>query len=166
VESIFNAARKHMPEARRQGWGNLDVVADREHLPFLSDAFSGIVCQGAIERVGDDRAFVVELRRISKPGGTVVLVAPNRHNAATLRFKARNWWRGWRRTPQQYLDSSAQLRTYTWSELEGLVAPLFTVRARVPIGWGKTRSRRLITRLLVWQLRQVSREILIEANPR
>jgi SAM-dependent methyltransferase len=144
--------------------GRRCVVADATALPFRDGAFAGLVCQDTVERVADDRGLLRELARICRPGGTAVIVVPNRRNAATIRPRLCNWWRGWRRSPAQYVTADGQLRAYTWAEFEALVSVEFSITRRVPIGWGESPRRRVANSMLVGPLRAVSHSMLLEGR--
>ncbi len=47
-------------------------------LPFVNDRFDSIVSFETIEHVDDPKAFLVELRRVLRPGGTLVISTPNK----------------------------------------------------------------------------------------
>ncbi|MGD9892444.1 MAG: class I SAM-dependent methyltransferase [Dehalococcoidia bacterium] len=64
-------------EGRRRGIGNL-LLAAAESLPFAAGTFDVIVLNEVIEHVRDDRATLREALRILRPGGSVVIFAPNR----------------------------------------------------------------------------------------
>jgi SAM-dependent methyltransferase len=53
-------------------------LAVSESLPFRDSAFDGVLLNEVIEHVRDDRATLVEALRVTKPGGKVVIFAPNR----------------------------------------------------------------------------------------
>jgi SAM-dependent methyltransferase len=48
--------------------------------PFADDQFDEIICRHVIEHVPDVMAFVVELHRITKPGGRLKIVTPHYSN--------------------------------------------------------------------------------------
>ncbi|HEY5984597.1 MAG TPA: class I SAM-dependent methyltransferase [Anaerolineales bacterium] len=54
------------------------VNAAGEKLPFAESSFDLILSHEVIEHVRDDRLAVAEMVRVLKPGGRVVLFAPNR----------------------------------------------------------------------------------------
>ncbi|MDA0269964.1 MAG: methyltransferase domain-containing protein [Chloroflexi bacterium] len=54
------------------------MAAAGESLPFRDRSLDVIVLNEVIEHVADDRATLVEIARVLKPGGTCVLYAPNR----------------------------------------------------------------------------------------
>jgi SAM-dependent methyltransferase len=56
---------------------NLQVAAS-EHLPFPDGSFDTIVLNEVIEHVTDDAATIAECIRVLRPGGRVVIYAPNR----------------------------------------------------------------------------------------
>lgn len=56
---------------------NLQVAAS-EHLPFPDGTFDVVVLNEVIEHVQDDEKTIAEAMRILRPGGRVVIFAPNR----------------------------------------------------------------------------------------
>jgi SAM-dependent methyltransferase len=54
------------------------VLGVGERLPFADDSFDLILSNEVIEHVADDRAAVAEMARVARPGGRVVIFAPNR----------------------------------------------------------------------------------------
>jgi len=54
------------------------VNAASEGLPFPSGAFDAILSHEVLEHVRDDRLSVVEMVRVLKPGGVILLFVPNR----------------------------------------------------------------------------------------
>lgn len=54
------------------------VLGVGEQLPFADNTFDLILSNEVIEHVADDRAAVAEMARVARPGGRVVLFAPNR----------------------------------------------------------------------------------------
>jgi 2-polyprenyl-3-methyl-5-hydroxy-6-metoxy-1,4-benzoquinol methylase len=53
-------------------------VASGEALPFPDDTFDLVFSNEVIEHVADDRQTIAEAVRVTKPGGTIVIFAPNR----------------------------------------------------------------------------------------
>jgi len=49
-----------------------------EHLPFPDGAFDVVFSHEVLEHVDDDRACVVEIVRVVRPGGRIVVFVPNR----------------------------------------------------------------------------------------
>ena len=64
--------------ARLRAVKGLFQVATVEALPFADGSFDLVLSHEVIEHVGDDRAAVAEAVRVLKPGGRLVLFAPNR----------------------------------------------------------------------------------------
>jgi SAM-dependent methyltransferase len=54
------------------------VLGVGEQLPFADNSFDLILSNEVIEHVADDRAAVAEMARVARPGGRVVIFAPNR----------------------------------------------------------------------------------------
>jgi SAM-dependent methyltransferase len=61
--------------ARGRGLGEVQV-GRVEELPWPSDNFDLITCLDVIEHVPDDRVALRELRRVSKPGGWLLVTVP------------------------------------------------------------------------------------------
>lgn len=64
-------------EGLRRGIPNL-LLGAGEHLPFATGCFDVIVLNEVIEHVLDDRETLREACRILRPGGRIVIYAPNR----------------------------------------------------------------------------------------
>ena len=54
------------------------VLAKGESLPYPDDTFDLVFSNEVIEHVDDDRATALEMVRVTKPGGHIVVFAPNR----------------------------------------------------------------------------------------
>jgi SAM-dependent methyltransferase len=54
------------------------VLAPSESLPYPDDRFDLVFSNEVIEHVDDDRATAREMVRVTKPGGAIVIFAPNR----------------------------------------------------------------------------------------
>jgi len=54
------------------------VVAAAESIPYPNDTFDTILSHEVLEHVNDDRAAVLEMVRVLRPGGRIVIFAPNR----------------------------------------------------------------------------------------
>lgn len=71
-----------------------------EPLPLPDASFDLVTCVSVMEFIADERSrcrFVVELLRVTRPGGHVFLATPN---PLRLReYHTRRWFGDWRRTP-------------------------------------------------------------------
>ena len=63
------------------------VDAELPSLPFADGAFDRVVVVDMLEHVTDDSAFVAELARITRPGGTLVVNTPHIKNSALRRLR-------------------------------------------------------------------------------
>jgi SAM-dependent methyltransferase len=63
------------------------VCGDR--LPFRDGEFDCVAVVDMIEHVADDRAFLAELARITRPGGRLVVNTPHRRQTALRRLRDR-----------------------------------------------------------------------------
>jgi 2-polyprenyl-6-hydroxyphenyl methylase/3-demethylubiquinone-9 3-methyltransferase len=56
-------------------------------LPFSDTTFDGVVCSSVIEYLDDPNAALAELSRVLKPGGILLISAPNRQSPLRLCLK-------------------------------------------------------------------------------
>jgi 2-polyprenyl-3-methyl-5-hydroxy-6-metoxy-1,4-benzoquinol methylase len=68
----IEAARERAPEGRPEF-----VLTSGLDLPFASDSFDLVTSFQVLEHVADPAAFLGELVRVARPGGTVILATPN-----------------------------------------------------------------------------------------
>lgn len=54
------------------------VVAAAEAIPYADNSFDTILSHEVLEHVNDDRAAALEMARVLRPGGRIVIFAPNR----------------------------------------------------------------------------------------
>ncbi len=52
------------------------VQGDALALPFADGAFDRVICSEVLEHIPDDRAAMVELARVLRPGGTMAITVP------------------------------------------------------------------------------------------
>jgi len=64
-------------EGAENGVAHLGVALS-EHLPYADASFDGVLLNEVIEHVGNDRDTLREALRVTKPGGKVIIFAPNR----------------------------------------------------------------------------------------
>ena len=111
VSAVDNnsAAVSHAAAAYRAA--NLEFsFYDGRTLPFGDSVFDLAVAFQVIEHTDDDRAFLAEVRRVLKPGGTCLLTTPNRLHR--LKPGQKPWYKFHR-------------REYTRDELESLMRGVF-----------------------------------------
>jgi ubiquinone/menaquinone biosynthesis C-methylase UbiE len=72
----FDVELERVKEARQDTPDAL--VAAAEALPYRSNLFDTVLSNEVIEHVQDDRQAVIEMVRVLKPGGHIVLFCPNR----------------------------------------------------------------------------------------
>lgn len=93
------------------------------HLPFADASFDRVVVVDMLEHVPDDRAFVRELARVTRPGGRLVLNTPHLKRTALRRL---------RHALGQTDEKHGHLRPgYTARALRGLLAPDFEIEAEL-----------------------------------
>ena len=56
--------------------GHEVVLAPIEDMPFEAGSFDAVTCLDVLEHTPDDRASLRELRRITRPGGTLLITVP------------------------------------------------------------------------------------------
>lgn len=78
VESNVAAARNRLPEATIE-------VGDLTKLPFADGTFDVVVCTEVIEHVPQYQAALSELKRVLKPGGSLILTFPNEPMCMVMR---------------------------------------------------------------------------------
>jgi MPBQ/MSBQ methyltransferase len=67
------------------------VLGDAEQLPFATDSFDRYVSAGSIEYWPDPQRGIAEAYRVTKPGGTALLIGPVRPANRVARALARAW---------------------------------------------------------------------------
>jgi MPBQ/MSBQ methyltransferase len=67
------------------------VIGDAENLPFADDTFDRYVSAGSVEYWPDPQRGVAEAYRVTKPGGTALLIGPVRPANRIARALASTW---------------------------------------------------------------------------
>lgn len=124
----------------------LFVVASAEALPFADDVFGASCSIAVLEHVPDDKRAIVEIARVTRPGGRVYFAVPNslERAPALLRpfYKRHDGWVGHLR---HYSDDELRTKcieaglqpTQTiysahWSKVVQLAVDLALTRVRLP----------------------------------
>jgi SAM-dependent methyltransferase len=140
-------------------WGAADVVSD-EFLPFPDDSFDLVVCYEAFYYREDAEAGAEEIRRVLRPGGTVLITVPliweydrttfeHRFTEPELRALFADWkdvrvtengGRGvaWATLTGRLLDS---IRANVPRRARGLVGPIFAAAFAAVNGIGELIER-------------------------
>lgn len=103
------------------------ALGEGENLPFADDSFDLILSNEVLEHVADDRACAAEMARVARPGGRIVIFAPNRWYPVEQHGI---YWRGEYKFGNiplvNYLPGALRdrlaphVRTYTAGQLRGL----------------------------------------------
>ena len=81
------------------------IVSDAEDMSVLQDAsFDMVVSLETIEHVPNPEIYLREIKRLTRPGGTIIISCPNDHFYY----------------PEEYLSNPYHLRKYSWEEFNGL----------------------------------------------
>jgi len=88
-------------------------------LPFPAGSFDVVLSFQVIEHVNDDEAYLREAHRLLKPGGTLVLITPDRKNRLLPGQKPWNRW---------------HLREYGMAQLSGKVRKYFQLKSELRMG--------------------------------
>ncbi len=67
--------------AKKDDIGNVTVVrADIQKLPFAGNCFDVVFNEGVVEHFRDPESLLLEMKRVLKPGGRLIVAVPNRFN--------------------------------------------------------------------------------------
>lgn len=70
--------KENIKKARKQAPGVRFLTSEGENLPFENDFFDIIFLNEVLEHVKDDKKTISECLRVLKPGGKIIIFAPNR----------------------------------------------------------------------------------------
>jgi SAM-dependent methyltransferase len=114
--------------ARSRGYGEVRV-GRLEELPWEAGTFDLITCLDVIEHTADDRVTLSELRRVTKPGGWLLVTVPAYPALWSLHDEANHHYRRYRR---RSLRSAALAAGWTIVRMSSfnslLLAPAAVVR--------------------------------------
>lgn len=77
-------------------------------LPFPNNSFDWVLAMQVIEHVEEQEAFIDEIYRVLKPGGTCIIATPNSGSWSQKLF-GRNWISGWYAPYHLFVHSSLSL---------------------------------------------------------
>jgi SAM-dependent methyltransferase len=126
VEFDFSRSAEAWSRVSRAAPGRgLVVQARAEHLPYASGAFDLVLSHEVLEHVPDDRGAVEEILRVLRPGGRLVLFAPNQGYP----FETHGvYWRG------SYRFGNIPLVNYLPASLRRRLAPHVRAYSRRQLG--------------------------------
>ncbi|HWV38308.1 MAG TPA: class I SAM-dependent methyltransferase [Vulgatibacter sp.] len=115
------------------------VVDANERLPFPDESFDLVWCSEVIEHLRDPAASLAELRRVTRPGGELILTTPNSY-ALLFRFIAL-----FGLTPRR-IQRKDHLHFFSEADIRRL-APDAELFGYFPYAWIKRTIRRAIGHL-------------------
>lgn len=134
-------------EAIRSLVGGQVAQLDGGRSPFADGEFDRVVLVDCVEHVQDDRGFLREMIRITKPGGEMILNVP---------LRKESWLRRFRLAIGQTDEAHGHLRPgYTVPELAAALGP------ECPILTHRTYSKffsQAVDTLMTWAIRLVKRK--------
>lgn len=95
-----------------------DVVADALRLPLASASFDTVLCTQVLEHVAEPATLLREARRVLRPGGTLLLTAPQYNG---LHEEPRDFFR-YTRYGLEHLIGSAGLQVQEVKPIGGFIA--------------------------------------------
>jgi SAM-dependent methyltransferase len=122
----LNPLAAEVARARRLG----DVRIGRlEELPFEDDSFDLVTCLDVIEHTPDDRVTLEELRRVTRPGGWLVVTVPAYQALWSTHDEVNHHYRRYGRTGLRVAASEAGWRVERMTSFNSLMlAPAAAVR--------------------------------------
>ena len=140
----LDASSAHLQACRMRGHGR-GVQADSERLPFESAAFDLVCLFDVLEHLDDDCAALMEVRRVLRPGGRVLIHVPAHpilfaQNDEVSGHRRRYTRRGLRRVIE---ESGLEVQRLSGSDLLllPLIAPaIMTLKGLEALGLGRRRT--------------------------
>jgi SAM-dependent methyltransferase len=114
--------------ARARGVGEV-VIGRLEQLPWSAEAFDLITCLDVLEHTPDDRVTLAELRRVTRPGGRLLLTVPAYPRLWSAHDEANHHYRRYSRAALRAAASGSGWTLERLSSFNGLLlAPAAAVR--------------------------------------
>ncbi len=137
----------HAVETIRSLVGGQVVQMNGGRSLFADGEFDRVVLVDCVEHVQDDRGFLREMARITKPGGEVLVNVPLRKDS---------WLRRFRLAIGQTDEAHGHVRPgYTPEELAGVLGPSYQIREWLT--YSKFFSQ-VVDTLMTWGIRRVQQE--------
>jgi 2-polyprenyl-3-methyl-5-hydroxy-6-metoxy-1,4-benzoquinol methylase len=136
----LDISRSALSYAKRKYKGPIYVMSDAQNLPFRNECFDGIVALETVEHVDDGTSLLLEVFRILKDKGTLIISAPN---AAHLRSLLRRTCHG-RDFAGKETKNPFHKHEYTYREFTGL---LKSIGFRIEKKWGQILTLPLVSKL-------------------
>ncbi len=108
--------------ARDRAWGEVRI-GRLEQLPWEAATFDLITCLDVIEHTPDDRLTLSELRRVSKPGGWLLVTVPAYQALWSLHDKANHHYRRYSRPTLRAAALEAGWRLERMTSFNSLLLP-------------------------------------------
>jgi SAM-dependent methyltransferase len=147
------------------GWGRA-VTGDALHLPFPDDVFDRVIAAEVLEHIPADRAAMIELARVLRPGGTMAVTVPRWYPELI----------NWALSDDYHLVPGGHVRIYRARDLEGRLrgaglepyghhhahafhSPYWWLKCAVGVGDDQHPLVRAYHRALVWDITSPNRGV-------
>jgi SAM-dependent methyltransferase len=135
---VDNSARYIAQAKRRHPTGEY-LLCSAETLPLASASFDGVLFLDVLEHVTDEEAVISEIRRVLRPGGTLIMSVPHRGllsklDALNLYDRLVRWTHHGLLPPE--IAQTGIHRHYTRAQLCALLTSAFTVQRTFCTGLG------------------------------
>lgn len=135
------------------------VQGDALKLPFLDATFDRVICSEVLEHIPDDRAAMVELARVLRPGGTMAVTVP-RFGPELINWALSDEYhsvpgghiRIYRRSVLESRLHSTGLRVRGHGYAHGLHSPYWWLKCLVGTTNDQNRLVKWYHQLLVWDI--------------
>ena len=132
-------SERYIAQAKRRHPTGEYILCSAEALPLSNASFDGVLFLDVLEHVKNEQAVVSEIRRVLKPGGTLVISVPHRGFLGwldSLNLYARIVRRTHRGLFPAEIAQTGVHRHYSKAQLRALLGPAFTIRRTMYTGLG------------------------------